>query len=92
MPDKQDTTYGNLQTAVALVTCGVMLWSDSFEVTGESWLGLEAVAIVVQWMLSPARASRPTLGFFVTRAPGLRKRPPTLRVDELPAGREVQMD
>ena len=106
MSDKHDSTYGNLQTTVALVTCGVMLWSDSFEVTGESFVGLEAVAIIVQWMLSPARAGRAasalagraTLRRLVMREPGLHeraKRPKpsaTLHIDQLPAGQEAQVD
>ena len=100
MPDNHDTTYGNLQVTVALVTCTVMLWSDSFEVTAESLLGLEAVAIVVQWLLSPARAGRAAsararriaLRRFVIREPGLRERRPIVRVDELPAGRQAQVD
>jgi uncharacterized protein (DUF2384 family) len=100
MPDKHDSTYGNLQVTVALVTCVVMLWSDSFEVTGKLFVGLEALAITVHWMLSPARASRrataragrTTQQRFVMHEPDLRQRLPTARVDERPAGQEVQLD
>jgi hypothetical protein len=100
MPDKHDSTYGNLQVTVALVTCVVMLWSDSFEVTGKSFLGLEAVAILVQWTLSSARESRAatapavraTLRRFAMRAPGSRQQPPTVHVDQLPAGQAAQVD
>jgi hypothetical protein len=97
MPDKHDSTYGNLQVTVALVTCVVMLWSDSFEVTGKSFLGLEAVAIIIQWMLAPERGSRAamvraTLWRFVMREPGLRQQPPAVRVDPLPAGQAAQVD
>jgi hypothetical protein len=100
MPDEHDSTYGNLQVTVALVTCVVMLWSDSFEVTGKLFLGLEALAITLHWVLSPARASRaPTarpgrapLRRFVMHEPDLRQRSPTARVDELQSGQEAQLD